>query len=280
MSSLHATRIDVRAGSKALIEDVSLTLSPGELLAVIGPNGAGKSTLLGALAGDRALAKGEVLLDDRPLARWTKAALARRRAVLPQHSAVAFDFTGLQIAMLGLLAHRDRLSERQMKELAQQALAETEALGFAARPYTVLSGGERQRVQLARVLAQGDADPAARPFLLLDEPIAGLDLAHQHAALASARRRADRGMGVLAVLHDLNMAGCYADRVAIVERGRLTALGPTTSTLDPALLSTVFGTPIVRLSTGGPPGFLSPGQNIARVQTDINPPDSLDDMLH
>ena len=123
----------------------------------------------------------------------------------------------------------------------------------------MLSGGERQRVQLARVLAQCDADPLARPFLLLDEPIAGLDLAHQHAALASARRRVQRGLGVLAVLHDLNMAAQYADRVAIVEDGRLTALGPSDEVLDPARLSRVFATPIARIS--GPQGsaFVSTG---------------------
>jgi iron complex transport system ATP-binding protein len=260
VSTLHAEAIEVRAGAKALIGDVSLDLLPGEFLAVIGPNGAGKSTLLGALAGDRRLARGRVLLDGKPLALWSKRDLAHRRAVLPQHSNVAFDFSGLQVAMLGLLAHRDRLSERHMRDLAECALAETEALAFADRPYTVLSGGERQRVQLARVLAQCDADPAARPFLLLDEPIAGLDLSHQHAALASARRRVERGLGVMAVLHDLNMAACYADRVAIVEAGRLTALGPMAETLDPARLSAVFSTPIVRIAAGGVAAFVSPGQ--------------------
>ncbi len=259
MSLLRAEAIEVRAGARPLIADVSLDLAPGELVAVIGPNGAGKSTLLGALAGDRPLAKGRVLLDDRPLAQWSKRDLAHRRAVLPQQSNVAFDFSGLQIAMLGLLAHRDRLSERQMRSLAEQVLDETEALSFADRPYTVLSGGERQRVQLARVLAQCDAGTATRPFLLLDEPITGLDLSHQHAALASARRRVDRGLGVLAVLHDLNMAARYADRVAIMEQGRVTALGPTRVTLDPARLSAVFATPIVRIEVGAITAFLSMG---------------------
>jgi iron complex transport system ATP-binding protein len=192
--------------------------------------------------------------------RWNKRELAKRRAVLPQHSNVAFDFTGLQVAMLGLLAHRDRLSEPQMRSLAEKALGETEALAFADRPYTVLSGGERQRVQLSRVLVQCDADPASLPFLLLDEPIAGLDLSHQHAALASARRRADRGLGVLAVLHDLNMAARYADRVAIMELGRITALGSTVATLDPARLSAVFATPIVRIEAAGASAFLSLGR--------------------
>ena len=259
MSRLCAEAVEVRAGAKPLIVDVSLELAPGEFLAVIGPNGAGKSTLLSTLAGDRVPAKGRVLLDDKPLPQWNKRDLAHRRAVLPQHSNVAFDFSGLQIAMLGLLAHRDRLSERQMRSLAEQALGETEALAFADRPYTVLSGGERQRVQLARVLAQCDAETATRPFLLLDEPIAGLDLSHQHTALASARRRVDRGLGVLAVLHDLNMAARYADRVAIMEQGHVTALGPTGATLDPARLSAVFATPIVRVQAEGVSAFLSPG---------------------
>ncbi len=262
MNLLQAEKIDVRAGGKCLIHAVSLSLAPGELVAVIGPNGAGKSTLLGALSGDRPLAAGRVLLDGKPIGRWNKAALAGRRAVLPQHSNVAFDFTGLQIATLGLLVHRGHLSEKQMRAVAVRALAETEALAFADRPYTVLSGGERQRVQLARVLAQCDAEPGdagSRPFLLLDEPIAGLDLAHQHAALASARRRADRGLGVLAVLHDLNMAARYADRVAIVEDGRLTALGPAEAILDPARLSRVFSTPIVRLRGAEGVAFVSTG---------------------
>ena len=259
MKLLQAIGIEVRARTRPLLSDVSLDVAPGELVAIIGPNGAGKSTLLNALAGDRVLSSGEILLDGRPLTHWSKLELARRRAVLPQHSAVAFDFTGLQIAMLGLLAFRDTLADRQMQALAEKALAETEALGFADRPYTVLSGGERQRIQLARVLAQCDADPTASPFLLLDEPITGLDLSHQHAALASARRRVDRGLGVLAVLHDLNMAARYADRVGIVENGRVTNLGPTRQTLDPERLSAVFATPIVRIDAAGGTAFLSPG---------------------
>jgi iron complex transport system ATP-binding protein len=260
VSVLQAEAIEVRVGRKSLIRDISLTLAPGEFVAVIGPNGAGKSTLLGALSGDRPLAQGQVLLDGHPIGKWRKAALAHRRAVLPQHSSVAFDFTGRQIVRLGLLAHRGWLTDRQKDAIAERTLAETEALAFADRPYTVLSGGERQRVQLARVLAQCDADPAARPFLLLDEPISGLDLAHQHAALASARRRAERGLGVLAVLHDLTMAARYADRIAILEAGRMTALGPTETTLDPTLLSQVFGTPILRLQAGATMAFVSPGE--------------------
>ncbi|MBS0550084.1 MAG: heme ABC transporter ATP-binding protein [Proteobacteria bacterium] len=260
MTVLWAQNVGVNAGPKPLISDISLILAPGEVVAVIGPNGAGKSTFLGALSGDRPLAAGHVLLDGQPLGKWNKAALARRRAVLPQQSNVAFDFTALQIAMLGLMAYRNEMREHEMRALAERALAETEAIGLSDRPYTVLSGGERQRVQLARVLAQCDASPGGKPFLLLDEPISGLDLSHQHAALTSARRRANRGMGVLAVLHDLSMASHYADRVAILENGRLTALGPTEEVLDPDRLSRVFSTPIVRLEANGTRAFVSPGE--------------------
>ena len=277
MSSLQAIGVEVRVRDKVLLQDISLGVTPGEFLAIIGPNGAGKSTLLGALAGDRPLAAGHVVLAGRPIAHWKKAQLAHRRAVLPQHSTVAFDFTGRQIAELGLLSHRGRLSDREIGALAEQALKETEAAAIADRPYAVLSGGERQRVQLARVLAQCDAYPDRLPFLLLDEPITGLDLAHQHIALASARRRTDRGLGVLAVLHDLNMAARYADRVAVIEDGRLTALGSTRQTLDSDRLSAVFATPIVRLEAAGGIAFLSPGGNIS--PPDINPPESTPDIL-
>jgi iron complex transport system ATP-binding protein len=255
---LQAEAIEVRAGDKSLIHDISLVIAPGEFLAVIGPNGAGKSTLLGALSGDRPVARGRVLLDGHPIEKWHKRPLAHRRAVLPQHSAVAFDFTGRQIVRLGLLAHRGWLSENRKQAIVEHALSETEALAFADRSYTVLSGGERQRVQLARVLAQCDADPDARPFLLLDEPIAGLDLAHQHVALASARRRARRGAGVLAVLHDLTMAAQYADRVAILDRGSLAALGPVDQVLEPEILSRIFATRILRLQAGATTAYVSP----------------------
>lgn len=263
MTLLRAETIEVRAGARALIRDVSLELAPGAFLAVIGPNGAGKSTLVGALAGDRPLASGRVLLDGQPIGRWSKEALARRRAVLPQQSTVAFDFTGRQVATLGLLGHRGRLSDRQMRNLADRCLEETEALAFADRPYTVLSGGERQRVQLARVLGQCDADPGGRSFLLLDEPIAGLDLAHQHAALTSVRRRADKGFGVLAVLHDVNMAARYADSVAIIEAGALVAIGAVETVLTADGLSRVFSTPILRLETANRTIFVSPGPGVA-----------------
>ena len=263
-SSLAAEAVTVRVGTgrtgtRDLIRDISLTLVPGEFVAVLGPNGAGKSTLLNVLAGDRRPARGQVMLDGLPLASWGRTTLAHRRAVLPQHSSVAFDFTGRQVATLGLLAHRGEMSDKRTAAIVERALAETEAASFADRSYSVLSGGERQRVQLARVLAQCDADPAAKRYLLLDEPIAGLDLAHQHAALASARRRVERGLGVLAVLHDLTMAARYADRVAILQDGALLACGPTQTTLDPELLSQVFATRVVSVDGSHGRAFIAPG---------------------
>jgi iron complex transport system ATP-binding protein len=254
-----AVRVNGRSGPRDLIRDITLALAPGEFVAVIGPNGAGKSTLLGALAGDRPVARGRVLLDGHPLPHWGKTTLAHRRAVLPQSSSVAFDFTGRQVALLGLLAHRNRLSEQRMAAIVEAALQETEAQAFADQPYSVLSGGERQRVQLARVLAQCDADPGAKRYLLLDEPISGLVLAHEHDGVASAGLRVEGWLGVLAVLHDLTMAARYADRVAILEQGALVACGPARATLDPALLSKVFATQVVAVEGPAGPAFIAPG---------------------
>jgi iron complex transport system ATP-binding protein len=188
VSTLRAEAIEVRAGTKALITDVSLAVEPGELLAVIGPNGAGKSTLLSALAGDRPLAKGDVLLDGKPMRRWNKRDLAKRRAVLPQHSNVAFDFTAAG-RRLGLLAHRDRLSEPQMRAAEQARVTEAR---LRRPPHTVLSAMKPARAAARAV--QCDAEPGHTPFLPLDEPIAGPD-SPTSTPRRQRRRRADRGLG-------------------------------------------------------------------------------------
>ena len=210
MTLLQARNIEVRAGAKCLIRDLSLDVTPGRFVAVIGPNGAGKSTLLGALAGDRPLAAGDVLLDGKPIAKWNKVALARRRAVLPQHSTVAFDFTGLQVTKLGLLVHRGRLSEKEMTARAEQSLAETEALQFADRPYTVLSGGERTRLAVARMLLRPSNT------LLLDEPTNHLDLDSKDVLLEALE---DYGGTLIFVSHDRYFVEKLATKIIEIGHG-------------------------------------------------------------
>ncbi|NCC41535.1 MAG: heme ABC transporter ATP-binding protein [Gammaproteobacteria bacterium] len=242
--SLDAEGLRVRRGGRTLIDGVSLRLHPGEVLVILGANGAGKSTLLRCLSGELQPDAGEIRLNGRPLAHWTSGDCARRRAILPQQSALNFPFTALEVAAMGRLPHGG--PGPGDAQIAAAALAAAEVQHLAERRYTTLSGGERQRVHLARILAQlWTPLPNDEPrYLLLDEPTASLDLAHQHATLALARRWTDRHIGVLVVLHDLNLAAQYGDRIALMKDGRLLAVDRPQVVLKPTPIEHVFGLPV------------------------------------
>ncbi len=240
--ALRAEGTGVCIGSSRLLDAVDLALRPGEVSAVLGPNGAGKSTLLSVLAGLRKPGEGQVWLGERSLASIAPDALALERAVLPQDSGVAFDFTVQDVVELGRYPHRLKPT-RDEAGIVRAAMALTDVSHLARRDINSLSGGERARAQLARVLAQiWHPLPDGRPrWLLLDEPTAALDLRHQHDTLATVRRRArEQGVGVLAVLHDLNLALRYTDRVWVLDQGRLAASGPPAQVLTPELLRRVW----------------------------------------
>lgn len=246
---MTAQHLTCTAGGRRLLDDVSAAVPPGRLTALIGPNGAGKSTLLRALAGEIQPGAGTVRLDDRPLGSWTRRERARRVAVLPQEGTLAFPLTGLEIALLGRAPHPGSGETAADLEIACGALAAADAAEFAGRRYPTLSGGEKARVHLARVLAQVWDCPLGRPgYLLLDEPTAALDFAQQHRLLALAREFArQRGAGVFAVLHDLNLAAQYADDVIALRAGRVVAHGAPGEVLDAALLAEVFDLPALVL---------------------------------
>jgi iron complex transport system ATP-binding protein len=242
--SIRAEHLTVRVGANTLLEGATLELRPGELLAVIGPNGAGKSTLLKALAGDITPTVGRVFLMKRELRHYKPLELARYRAVLPQDNALEFDFTALEVALLGRTPFVGHVETAQDWRVAREALQQVNAVHLEHRAYPTLSGGERQRVQLARVLTQiwGDESSANQSrFLLLDEPTSNLDLAHQHETLAIAKGLTRHGIGVLAVLHDLNLASVYADRIAVLHQARMVTCGAPLAVLEPELIERVFG---------------------------------------
>ncbi len=237
---LEARDATLRRGGRLALAGVSLALAPGELVAVCGPNGAGKSSLLGVLAGDLRPDAGTATLFGRPLAAHGAAALAVRRAVLEQDPALAAPFTVAGLVALGAgiaPPHADA------DAIAAQAMAAAGVSALADRRADRLSGGERARAHLARVLAQLAAGRAqgGGHCLMLDEPTASLDLAHQVAVMEAARRAAAEGAGVLAVLHDLTLAAAFADRVALMAEGRVVADGPPAAVFDAARLSRVYG---------------------------------------
>jgi len=255
---LCAEGLRCEAEGRHLLDGVSLRLAPGEVHAVLGRNGAGKSTLLRTLAGDLRPQAGAVRLNGRLLAAWTPRQRARQRAVLPQSESLRFGFSVEQVVALGRYAcpqHRPELEQGIVREALRAAGVEA----LAGRRYPSLSGGERARVQFARVMAQvweplPDSEPELggnTRYLLLDEPTASLDLAHQHACLSQARRFAAAGAGVLAVLHDPNLALRYADRVSLLEQGRLIGQGPVREVLTRERLQRTYGMPLELVHTAG-----------------------------
>jgi iron complex transport system ATP-binding protein len=252
MIALHGASLS--RGGRLLVDDVSLDARAGEVLAIMGENGAGKSTLLRLLAGDLPPDRGEVLLDGRPLATWSALAQARRRAVMPQQSSLPFAFSAFEVVLLGRSPHDAGRPGDRDRAIAREAMRRTDALQFSERSFQTLSGGERARVMLARAFAQVLRDPDAasddaRPrALLLDEPSAALDIAHQHAAFAAIRAlAAAEHVAVVTVLHDPNLVAMHADRVALLRQGRLMATGSVDDTLTEALLSTCFSIGMKRL---------------------------------
>lgn len=248
--SLSARQVVLRRGARVVLDGVDLDVRPGEFVALVGPNGAGKSSLLAAMAGDLRPAAGQILLDGRPLADWSPGERARRRAVLPQASTLDFPFSVIEVVAMGRTPYGR--PGRSDAAIARRALALVGLAALAERPYTRLSGGERQRVHLARVLSQVwtpalDSDGGTRgpaSYLLLDEPTASQDLGSQRAVLDSARRFADAGGGVLCVLHALDQAARYADRLCLLADGRIIASGSAHDVLTADALEAAFGIPV------------------------------------
>ena len=210
------------------LADVSISLRKGEITAICGPNGAGKSSLLQVLAGLLVPGGGQVILDDTELA--ASRLRARKIGYLPQAPEIAWDVTVRSIVELGRVPHRD--TARGPVDAAIRAL-DLEA--FENRRAQTLSGGEQARVLLARVLA-GEPD-----WILADEPLAALDLAHQNALVSHLRAAAKSGQGVVVVLHDLAVAMNHADRVLVLDEGRLAADGPPEAALSSERIRRIWG---------------------------------------
>ena len=243
---IEARALRVSIGPKILLDGISLEVRAGEVVAVVGPNGAGKSTLRKVLCGDMQPTGGEVLMDQRPLDDWPLTERARVRAVMGQDSTLSFPFTVLEVVMMGRSPHLKGAEGPRDYEIAREALEAVEAMHLEERLYPTLSGGERQRVQLARVLAQiWEAPAQVSRYLMLDEPTSSLDLSHQHSTLEVARKFAREGVGVLVILHDLNLAAQYADRLLMLKDGKLVASGQPATVLTRETIQETFNIPVI-----------------------------------
>ena len=233
-----ARGVTVELGGRPVLRGVDLEARGGEVLSLVGPNGAGKSTLLAALAGDLTPTRGVVDLWGRPIGDWSTAQIAQRRAVLPQTHRVTFPFTVAEVVAMGRAPWAGTPAAEEDEDRIAEALAQTETEPFAGRAFTSLSGGEQARVMLARIIAQQAG------LVLLDEPTAALDLRHQEMVGRACRSLAERGRAVVVVLHDLNLAGAYSDRCALLDSGRIAACGKPADVFDADRLGQVYRQPV------------------------------------
>jgi iron complex transport system ATP-binding protein len=232
---LRAAGVSVSLGGRVIVDGVSLDLAPGQLTVLVGPNGAGKTTLMRALAG-LLPAEGRLELKSLPLREFSARERARHIAYLPQGHVFHWPMSVAAVVALGRHPHADPFSPLSDADRAAvgRALAATAIEPWAARAVTTLSGGERARVALARALA------TQAPLLLADEPTMSLDPRHQLVVMELLARAAHDGGAVLAVVHDLALAARFADRVVMMERGRLVADGSAREVLTPQRIADVF----------------------------------------
>lgn len=231
-------------GGRPVLYDISLTFPTGQITVLLGPNGSGKSTLLRAIPGLSDVQGGRILVQDKPLNQWSSGALAREVSYLPQSRRVP-DMTVEQLVLHGrfpYLTYPRRYREND-RTMARQAMAQVGISEFAQRPLKELSGGTRQKAYIAMALAQ---DTSA---VLLDEPNAWLDIAHQLQLMELCRQLARQGKAVVLVLHDLNLALEYADRIALLSGGRLLAEGTGPQLCASGALEQAFGVEVMACET-------------------------------
>lgn len=238
--SIVARGISVRLAGKTILHGVDFTAKAGALTAIVGPNGSGKTTLLRAITGE-VPHDGTVALNGQPIAGMAPWQLANLRAVLPQSATLAFPFTVREVVRLGLTGQR--ATRPHASGLVDAALNRVGLAGFAARYFAELSGGEAQRVQLARVLLQvwEPVEAGIPRWLILDEPVASLDIGHQLVIMQLAADFARAGGGVIAVMHDLNLTAMFADAVTLMQNGDVLASGTVADVFTNARLSAAYG---------------------------------------
>ncbi|TXR51915.1 heme ABC transporter ATP-binding protein [Reinekea thalattae] len=237
--SFSVQHLQLKAGKKTLLNGIDFSFSPGEIVAVMGPNGAGKSSLLKVMAGEISAYQGLIKLNQKDYKAWSNNERAKMIGVLPQTSLLNFPFSVLEIVLLGRLPHST--GYKKDIDIAEAAIEALDISHLQTKAYPSLSGGEKQRVQLARVLAQiwqpSDLGPR---YLLLDEPTSALDAEHQQLILKLAKQLAKQDIGVMTILHDLNLAAQYADRVVMMQQASIVEQGASDSIFNSETIQRVF----------------------------------------
>lgn len=224
--------------NRSLVKDVTFSIRPGEVVALLGANGAGKSSLLRLISGEKKPSKGNIHLFGKPLHEYPPAVLAKLRATLSQHNTINMDFLCHEVVMMGRYPHHKNNPTQQDEQVVTATMQACGVEELADRSYRQLSGGEQQRVQLARILAQ--LWDQQQGLIILDEPVAGLDILYQQQTLAIVKALAKKGFMVIVAIHEINLAAQYAHRILMMKNGRRWHDGTPSEVLTPLNIYAVY----------------------------------------
>lgn len=242
---LNVQNINFLISPSLALSDISFDVNAGELVVILGANGAGKSTLLKIITGSLKMNSGNILINKLPLTYWSSKELSTFTAVMQQQNQLQLPFSVYEVVMMGRYPHFNRKETIEDDIVVNEVLVKTGIKKLKNRNYLTLSGGEQQRVHLARILAQVSGPRNGDPrYLFMDEPSNNLDIRHQHNALSIAKEFAQEGNCVVAVLHDLNLALQYADKIVLLKNGAMKGFGACADIMTDASISDVYDLPL------------------------------------
>ncbi|HSU28737.1 MAG TPA: heme ABC transporter ATP-binding protein [Chitinophagaceae bacterium] len=249
---LRAENISFRVDRKTLLHASSLSFEEGKFHVIMGANGAGKSTLMKLLAGSQPCSTGTVFLNEKSLGQYNREELARERAVLSQHYNISFPISAHDIVMMGRYPFFNNKPRETDRSICEHAIRLVKMEAFAERDFNTLSGGESQKIQMCRVLAQiWDANAENPKLLFLDEPVSHLDIKYQHQLLRVAKESCEKHVTVIAILHDINLALHYADRILFMKEGQLKYETHQPAQVSPEIIKDIFDVNARILHPGG-----------------------------
>ena len=241
--SISIDSVSLNINGANIIKDISFTMNPGELITILGPNGSGKSTLLRVISGDLLPTKGEVAIDNVPLSNMSFKTQALKRSAMSQSQQILYDYSVQEIIEMGWVDYADNGSVEIIKQKCIKVAEECFVDHLMKRNFNTLSGGEQRRVHFARTLLQIDHqyDSIENRYMFLDEPTANLDLLFELQLIRLLKAKAEKGIGVLLIIHDLNLASKFSDKIAILKKGKLSAFGEPFEVFKSKTLSDIFG---------------------------------------
>ena len=245
--TIEVSSVSYLKNKKLILDEISFSIELGEILCILGPNGSGKSTLLNLISGNLSPTKGDIYIEGQNIKNISIEERAFIRSVMSQSQAIVFDFTVREIVEMGWLQRGLINFSQNFEEAFSRAINDAAIGDLIDKKFNILSGGEQRRVHFARTLLQSwrPSNSVEPKYLLLDEPTANLDIKHEQRLMKIVKKKAEDGIGVVIILHDINLAAKYSDKILILDSGIMKSFGRTFDVLNKEILEEVYDLPIV-----------------------------------